>query len=609
MEPSVQQKPYPEQQVVAEQIEASRKAAAAVKPGAAQYDVIVVGSGAAGGMAAFQLATAGVKVLLLEAGRLLDPAREYRTMEWPYASARRGRLPADEFALGAAEYNMIDRPYGTAARFEKYRKLISYSGNTFTHNWLVDEKQNPTTGTQYAWVRARVLGGKTNLWGRVALRLSDYDFKAASRDGFGDDWPIGYKDIAPYYDKVDTLLGISGTKENIPQLPDSIFQRSLRLNCGEQILRRAIAKMGRQLIPGRAGVTTEGVANKYRIRCAGRGRCGRGCNFNAPMHSPTALVLPAQDTGNLTLRPNSTVAEVLMDPRTNRASGVRVIDSQTKEVFDFRARAVVLAASTLESTRLLLLSKSQDRPNGLANSSEAVGRYFCEHVMGPGASGMMPMLRGARVTNDDGRPQSTYIVRFRNITDKHPDFIRGYGLQGGSGCAEYPAHAHTTPGFGSKFKNAVRANYPAPISFTAFGEVLARRENQVELDPALKDAWGIPVLRFNYRFGDNEMKMARDMADTAEEMLEAAGAEDIVVRRDVLTEGWSIHELGTARMGNDPKTSVTNSFGQTHDVKNLFVVDGSIFVSASCQNPTWTILALCWRAMDYLKEEMRTRNV
>ena len=604
----MQQQPDREQQVVAEQMEASRKAAASIKPGSAQYDVIIVGSGAAGGMAAFQLATAGIKVLLLEAGRMLDPAREYRTMEWPYASMRRGRLPADEYALGAAEYNMIDRPYGTAGRFEKYRKLLSYSGNTFTHNWMVDEKQNPTTGTPYAWVRARVLGGKTNLWGRVALRLSDYDFKAASRDGFGENWPIAYADISPYYDRVDTLLGISGTRENLPQLPDSIFQRGVKLNCGEQILRKSIAKMGRHLIPGRAGVTTDGVANKYRSRCMGRGRCGRGCDFNASMHSPTALIFPARDTGNLTVRPNSTVSEVLMDARTNRASGVRVIDSQTKEVFDFNARVVVLAASTLESTRLLLLSKSASRPNGLANSSGVLGRYFCEHVMGPGASGMMPTLRGKAITNDDGRPQSTYVVRFRNIADKHPDFIRGYGLQGGSGSAEYPSHAHSTPGFGPAFKRKVRADHPAPINFTAFGEVLARRENQVELDRTAKDGWGIPVLKFNYRFGDNEMKMARDMADTAEEMLKAAGAEDIRVRRDVLTEGWSIHELGTARMGNDPKTSVTNAFGQTHDVKNLFVVDGSIFVSASCQNPTWTILALCWRAMDYLKEELRTGN-
>lgn len=596
-------------QIAAEQMEASRGQAAAIKPGSVEYDVIVVGSGAAGGMAAYQLATSGIKVLLLEAGRMLDPAREYRTMEWPYASLRRGRLPADEVALGAAEYNMIDRPYGTAGRFEKYRKLLSYSGNTFTRNWLVDEKQNPTTGTRYAWVRARVLGGKTNFWGRVALRLSDYDFKAASRDGFGDDWPISYADVSPYYDKVDTLLGISGTKENIPQLPDSLFQRAHKLNCGEQILKAAVARMGRHLIVGRAGVTTDGVASKYRVRCMGRGRCGRGCDINASMHSPTALIFPARDTGNLTVRPNSTVSEVLMDTKTNRASGVRVIDSHTREVFDFPARVVILAASTLETTRLLLLSRSADAARGLANSSGAVGHYFCEHIMGPGASGMMPTLRGTAITNDDGRPQNSYIVRFRNITDKHPDFIRGYGLQGGSGSTEYPAHAHTTRGFGSGFKRTVRENHPMPINFTAFGEVLARRENMVELDEALKDGWGIPVLRFNYRFGDNELKMAKDMVRTAQEMLEAAGAEDIRARDEVLTEGWSIHELGTARMGNDPKTSVTSSFGQTHDVKNLFLVDGSLFVSAGCQNPTWTILALCWRAMDYLKEEMRTGRV
>ncbi|MGH9387027.1 MAG: GMC oxidoreductase [Vicinamibacterales bacterium] len=592
--------------VNAEQMEESRRQAAAIKPGTATWDVIVVGSGAAGGMAAFQLATAGIKVLLLEAGRMIDPAKEYRTMEWPYASLRRGRLPTDELAMGAAEYNMLDRPYGTAGRFEKYRKLLSYSANQFTHNWLVDEKQNPTTGTRYAWVRARALGGKTNLWGRVALRMSDYDFKAASRDGFGVDWPISYADIGPYYDNVDRLLGISGTRENIPQLPDGLFQRSHKLNCGEQIVRSAIARMGRHLIPGRAGVTTEGVANKYRNRCAGRGRCGRGCNLNAAMHSPASLIYPARDTGNLTLRPNSTVSEVLMDARTNRAAGVRVIDSTTREVFDFTARVVILAASTLESTRLLMLSKSSDNARGLANSSGALGHYFCEHVMGPGASGVMPTLRGAAITNDDGRPQSTYLVRFRNITEKHPGFIRGYGMQGGSGASEYPGHAHRTPGIGSAFKKAVRANHPTPISFTAFGEVLARRENRVELDPRVRDAWGIPVLRFDYRFGANEIAMTKDMADTAAEMLEAAGAEDIHVRRDVLTEGWSIHELGTARMGNDPKTSVTNSFGQTHDVKNLFVVDGSIFDSASCQNPTWTILALAWRGMDYLKEQMRS---
>lgn len=583
-----------------------------VMPGDQPYDVIVVGSGAAGGMAAFQLAMAGVKVLMLEAGRMIDPSTEYRTMEWPYKDLRRQRLPPDEFALSAAEYSMLERPYGLTPQMQKYRKVMSYSANTFTRDWMVDEKQNPLTGTPYAWVRARVLGGKTNLWGRVSLRFSDLDMKGKTHDGFGDDWPIGYADIAPYYDKVDTLLGISGTKENIPHLPDGIFQRPLHLNCGEVAVKRAIAKMGRRLIPGRAGVTTDGVLNnKYRARCMGRGRCGRGCDLNAAFHSPAALIFPARDSGNLTVRPDSIVSEVLIDDSTNKATGVRVIDRQTRETLDFRARVVVVAASALESTRLLLNSRSASRPNGAANSSGAVGHYFSEHVMGPGASGTLPMKIGKAATNDDGRPQSTYIVRFRNVdaASKDSRFIRGYGFQGGSGAAEYPGNASDTPGFGSRFKQAVRAGYPARISYTGFGEVLARRENRVFLDPEVKDAWGMPVLSFDYRFSDNEKKMAEDMADTAEEMLRAAGATDIVVRRNVLTEGWSIHEMGTARMGTDPKASVTNSFGQTHDIRNLFVVDGAIFVSASCQNPTWMIMALCWRAMDYMKDEMKRGNL
>ena len=595
--------------VIAAQHAESRKRAAAITPASAQYDVIVVGSGAAGGMAGYQLATAGVKVLMLEAGRLLDHTAEYRTMEWPYATPQRGRLPADEFALSAAEYRMVDRPYAAQPAFGNVRKVMSYSGNTFTRDWVVNEKEHPLTGTPYAFVRARVLGGRTNFWGRVALRYSDLDLKAASRDGFGIDWPIGYADIAPYYDRVDTLLGISGSREGIAHLPDGKYQRAVKLNCGEMLLKQAITKMGRRLIPTPNGVTTDGVSNAYRQQCAGRGRCGRGCDLHAPMHSPTSLILPAQDTGNLTVRPNSTVSEVLVDPTTGKASGVRVIDTVTKQVYDFTARVVILAASTLESTRIMMLSTSRQYPNGIANSSEALGHYFCEHIMGPGASGTLPMLRGRAATNDDGRPGATYLVRFRNVAEKHPDFLRGYGYQGSSGSAEYPGHAAQTPGFGSAFKARVRDEHPARISYTAFGEVLARRDNRVMLDPDVKDAWGIPVLKFDYRFQDNELKMMQDAADQAAEMLRAARAEDIRVRRDILTEGWSIHEMGTARMGSDPTSSVTNSFGQTHDVKNLYVVDGAIFNSASCQNPTWTILALCWRAMDHLKDEMRKGNV
>ena len=243
----------------------------------------------------------------------------------------------------AAEYRTLDRPYGLTPEMQKYKKVMAYSGNHFTREWMADEKQNPITGTPYAWVRARVLGGKTNLWGRVSLRFSDLDLKAKSHDGFGEDWPIGYADISPYYDRVDTLLGISGTKENIPHLPDGIFQRPLKLNCGEVQVQRAIAKMGRKLIPGRAGVTTDGVLNnKYRARCMGRGRCGRGCDLNAAFHSPAALIFPARDSGNLTVRPDSVVSEILIDDSTNKATGVRVIDKNTKETMDFKGRLVIV---------------------------------------------------------------------------------------------------------------------------------------------------------------------------------------------------------------------------------------------------------------------------
>jgi choline dehydrogenase-like flavoprotein len=587
----------------------SRRLAAEITPTSGTWDVIVVGSGAAGGMAAFQLAMAGVKVLLLEAGRMIDVRTEYRTMEWPYASMRRHRLPPGERPIGVAEYNFLDRPYGNNPALSKYKTIASYSSNTFTRNWLPDERQNPTTGTPYALVRARILGGRTNFWGRGALRYGPMQFKAASLDGFDVDWPISYDDVKPYYDKVDTLLGCSGTNEGLVQVPDGVFQRPSKLNCVEVAFKRAIQKMGRTLIPGRAGVTTDGVMNKYRSPCRGRGRCGRGCNLQSAFHSPTALLYPARDSGNLTIRPYSLVSEVLVDGNTNKARGVRVIDVNTREVMDFSARVVVLGAGTLETTRLLLNSRSAAHPNGLGNSSGLLGCYLSEHIMGIRGSGYIPARIGTETTLDDGRPVAPYIPRFRNVTDRHPDFIRGYHFQGGGGCAEYPAMANDIPGYGKVFKSNVRKYYPALISFGGFGEVLPRKENRITLDPHVRDAWGLPVMRFDYRFGDNELKMAKDMGDTIEEMLRAAGAEDISIGRHPLPEGWSIHEIGTARMGDDPRTSVTDRFCRLHDAKNVYLADGAPFVSGGTQNTTWTILAMAWRSMDHLKEEMRTGSV
>jgi choline dehydrogenase-like flavoprotein len=574
------------------------------------YDAIVVGSGAAGGMAAHVLTSHGLQVLLLEAGKKLPIEKELRSMEWPYDNPNRGGLPPDSHSLTLNEYTVRNPPYSKG--FEKYKHLYNYVGNTdYVKNIVVDERDHPTTGTNYAWVRARCLGGKTNIWGRLALRLSDYDFKAKTHDGYGEDWPISYSDIAPYYDKVDLYLGITGVRENLPNLPDSLFQRPSKLNCAELQLKQGIRKMGRTVTQYRAGVTTDGLKhNKYRSRCFSRGACERkgGCDIHAAFDSPTGLIYPAMDTGNLTLRTNAVVREVLVDPQTGKASGVHFLDSETMKDYTARAKVVIVAASTLESARLLLLSKSRLHPNGLANSSGHVGHNFCEHIMGPRVFGQMKEMVGKPPTLDDGKPGGYYLTRFRNLTERHPKFIRGYGFEGGSGSRMFP-EGTDAKGFGASFKEEIRKNQGSYISMGAFGEVLARYENYVDLDPQVKDKWGMPVLRFHYRFGENEKHMAEDMLQTAQEMFEASGFKILESSGKILTEGWSIHEMGTARMGNDPKTSVLNQFQQSHDVKNLFVVDGAGFVSASCHNPTWTIMALCWRSCDYLADQLGKGNL
>jgi choline dehydrogenase-like flavoprotein len=578
------------------------------------YDAIVIGSGAAGGMAAHVMTSQGMQVLMLEAGKKLEIEKELKSTEWPYEHPRRGDMPPGHHALTLNEYTIRQPPYAADSKYPKvYSYVQGWSGTDYSKNIVVDEKDHPYTGTNYAWVRARVLGGKTNIWGRLALRLSDYDFKAKSRDGYGEDWPVSYKDVEPYYDRVDQYLGISGVKENLPYLPDSLFQRPTRLNSAELTLRNSLKKMNRVLTPYRAGVTTDGLKhNKYRNRCFGRGACNRrvgGCDIHAAFDSPTGLIYPAMDTGNLTLRTNSIAREILVDPGTGKARGVSIIDSESGRALEAQAKVVVVAASTLESARLLLLSKSSTHPNGIGNSSNHVGHNFCEHVMGPSVTGLVKERIGQPRTIDDGRPGGFYVPRFRNLSEKQGKFVRGYGFEGSAGTRMFPGNANETRGFGASYKKQVRDNAGAFISMGGFGEVLARYENHIDLDPVRKDKWGIPVVRFNYKFGDNERAMCADMATAAQEMFEQAGFEIVSVDRTVLTEGWSIHELGTARMGADAKTSVLNQFQQSHDVKNLFVVDGSSHVSASCQNPTWTIMALAWRSCDYLVSEFKKGNL
>lgn len=578
------------------------------------YDAVVVGSGAAGGMAAHVLTSHGMKVLLLEAGKYQDTGKILHSMQWPYDHPRRGHMPPDYHALKSNEYTIRQPPYAQNSPYTKVTSYIQDWGfSDYSKTLVVDEKQNPYSGTRYAWVRARVVGGKTTIWGRLALRLSDYDFKCKDHDGYGENWPISYSDIAPYYDKVDLYLGISGHPEGLPQMPDGKYQRPIKLTYSELHLRETLKGMGRILTPYRAGVTTDGLKhNKYRSRCYGRGACDRhvgGCDIHAAFDSPTGLIRPAMDTGNLTLRPNSTVYEVTVDKDTGKATGVSFLDSETRKSYQAKAKVVVLAASTLESARLMLLSKSSTYPKGIGNSSGHVGHNFCEHVMGPSVTGLMKELVGKPRTLDDGRPGGFYIPRFRNVDTKQPDFLRGYGFEGGAGCGMVPGTAYTSPGFGEEYKKHVRDYAGATIEIGGFGEVLPRYENAVDIDPELKDAWGVPVLRFGYKFGENEYKMAKDMAVTGREMFEAAGFDVLTAESNVLPEGWSIHELGTSRMGNDPKTSVLNQYEQSHDVKNLFVVDGSAFASASCQNPTWTIMALCWRSCDYMADQMKKGEI
>src|ERR1700729_444631 len=477
------------------------------------YDAIVIGSGAAGGMAAHVLTSHGMKVLLLEAGRKLPIEQELKSMEWPYDHPRRGEMPSSDHALTLNEYTIRKPPYAKGSRSAHVFSYVQgWGGSDYSKNIVVDEKDHPYTGMNYAWVRVRTFGGKTTIWGRLALRLSDYDFKAASRDGYGENWPISYSDIEPYYDRVDNYLGISGLKENLPHLPDSLFQRPNKLMAGEMMLRQSLEKRGRVVTPYRAGVTTDGLKhNKYRSRCFGRGACDRrvgGCDIHAAFDSPTGLIFPALDTGNLTLRTNATVNEVTVDRNTGKASGVSFIDTDTGKTYSAKARSVLVAASTLESARLLLLSKSTLYPNGIGNSSGHVGHNFCEHLMGPGVYGLVKELVGKPRTLDDGRPGAFYLARFRNLAERQGKFIRGYGFEGDSGTKMFPDNAYSTPGFGTEYKKKVRDYAGAFIGMGGFGEVLARYENFVDLDPEVKDRWGIPVLRFHYQFGDNEHAMA-----------------------------------------------------------------------------------------------------
>jgi choline dehydrogenase-like flavoprotein len=556
------------------------------------YDVVVVGSGATGGWVAKQLTESGLRVAVLEAGRKLDPAVDYTEHKQPYDMPFRGRRLGTE-----------------ASQARQPIQVQCYQCDEYTNHLFIDDVDNPYTTPQdrpFVWIRGRHVGGKSITWGRQTYRLSDLDMKAASRDGWEVDWPLAYKDLAPFYDRVERFVGVSGQAEGLPQLPDGQFLPPMALTCGEQLLKSAAKKkFGRTVTIGRVAILTQDLHG--RPKCHYCGPCSRGCTTGSYYSSPASTLPSAQATGRLTLIPNAIVSHVVVDPKTGKANGVYFVDRLTKNHREVRAKVVILCASTLESTRIMLNSRSEKYPNGIANSSGALGHYLMDHVMGGGAGATMPMLKN-QPDSRGNRPNGFYIPRFRNIDSKHPDFIRGYGFQGGANEVKW-GHAFSMPGFGAGFKQTVKENRPWSFWLGGFGECLPRFDNFCELDKTKKDAWDIPVLHISAAFGDNERKMVQDMANTAAEMLEAAGAEDIRPNAEISTPGLGIHEVGTARMGVDPKTSVLNQYQQAHDVKNLFVMDGASYPASACQNPTITFLALAARSCDWLVEEYRASRL
>ncbi|MBI1788275.1 MAG: GMC family oxidoreductase [Acidobacteria bacterium] len=504
---------------------------------AVRYDAIVVGSGAAGGMAAYKLSKAGLKVLLLEAGPDKDPRRENFHHKMPFDLALRGAMSPQER--------------------DRYR--LNKSANVYNKHVMMEDAEEPYStppGKPFTWVRSRVVGGKTLHWGRFSLRFSDLDFQAASRDGYGVDWPIRYAEIAPYYDFVERLIGVAGTREGLPQLPDGVFQPAVPLRCGEHQLRQGCEKLGLHLIPARVAVVTR--PDFSRPKCHYCGYCGRLCCTGSMFSTRVSLIPMAAATGNLTLRPNSMVRVVLAD-KEGRARGVAFVDRLTRKEYEVAARVVVLGASCLESTRLLLNSR-------LGNSSGELGRNLCEHIMAAKISGFAPRLAGKMPAYaEDGHPGAGYIPQFQNVTAREKDFIRGYSFECSSGVSDYPGFAHGLEGFGAAFKKRVKELYPAMVTMETNGEVLARRENFVEIDPdGARDPYGIRTLRIHETFGENELRMVTHMNEKA-----------------------------------DPRTSVLDPFNRCHDVPNLLVVDGAAFPSATALEPTLTIMALAARACDH----------
>lgn len=558
-----------------------------------KYDVCIIGSGAGGGMAAKILTEGGLNCALLEAGPPVNPEKDFKMLVWPYEVPHRGA------GVG-----------GRAS--ENFGEFLAPNGA-----WEIEgEPYISAPGSRFDWFRSRIVGGRTNHWGRIALRFAPIDFRSKTRDGLGDDWPISYDDLKPYYDKVEGYIGVFGSIENVASAPDGVFLPPPKPRCHELLVKKACDKLDITCIPARLAILTRGLNG--RMPCHYCGQCGRGCVTASNFSSSQVLLPPAMSTGRLTMITGAMAREIVVG-KDGRAEAVSYIDKASKSEKRIYAKAVVVAASACESARLLLNSKSALFPDGLANSSGTVGRYLTDSV-GSDGWGYVPELEKMAPHNHDGTGGMHLYMPWWKF-DRKNDFPRGYHIEMGGGrgmpgIGMFRSLCHEQEGYGAELKRRARQTYGTTVGFSGRGEMIPNPDTYCEIDPETVDQWGIPVLRFHFKWTDYELRQAKDMQDTFKSIIETMGGTymtrteiDGTYPFGIRAGGRIIHEVGTARMGSDPKASVLNGYCQAHEVRNLFVTDGAPLVTNPDKNPTLTIMALSWRASEYLLDEAKKGNV